>query len=127
MTKYQLTITITTATAAQNVAAVAFAGTSNVSYPAGWTNTYGTSNLRATKLSIQLADGATGHGYVGNANVTNAGANADVDLDPSAMSGNAGAQWSVESQKECNTIDLAQYYVHGSNAGDKINISYQQA
>jgi len=123
LTKFEFTITI--GASALNVAAQAFLGTVGTAYPKGWKNAYGTSFLTSAKLSFQMAPGSTGEGYVGNASVTNAGANSDYVLAPGSGA-NPGGYSSVESQTDENIIDLSQYYVHGSNAGDTVTVSYSQ-
>lgn len=125
MTKYEFTVTI--GASAVNLAAAAFAGTVNVSYPAAWASVYGTRTLLCSRISIQAAGGNTGHVYVGNANVTSIGANADYQLDPNATAANAGTNpLVIESRTDSNILDLGQFWVHGSHAADTLLVSYFQ-
>lgn len=122
MTKYEFTVTI--GASALNLAAQAFLGTVNVAYPAGWIAAYGTGTLRAAKLSFQMLEGGSGRGFVGNSSVTAAGANADYELAAASATAPGGFA-SVESHTDANIVDLAQYWIHGSNSGDKALVSFQ--
>ncbi len=121
MTKYEFTITI--GASAVNVAQAAItAGAVIKGYGALYSNTY----LPAAKLSFQMQHGGSGLGFVGPSTVTSAGANASYEL-AAATASAPGAFAAIESSPVANTIDLAQYWVHGANPGDKILVSYEQA
>ena len=88
-------------------------------------------NLKCSKLSFQVAPLATGGVKIGSAGLTSdnttpgtflsstAGTNPDGSPQP-------GAAWSVESQEDRLVIYPAQYYVHGTHAGDKVMYEYHQ-
>lgn len=86
--------------------------------------------LKACKLQVQLAPGATGNGKVGviptltNDNTTPGtflSPNSNVNPDGSSPSGDA---WSVQSYCDANTLDISQYYFHGTHAGDLLMYNY---
>lgn len=122
MTKYSFVVTIG-ASAVQLSAAAITAGAVIPGYAA----LYGNSYLPCAKLSIALQSGATGRVWEGPSTVTNAGVNADYELDPGGTPTTAGGQAEVMSSPSSNIIDLSQHYLHGSNAGDLVSVTYYQA
>lgn len=80
----------------------------------------------AAKIIVQMAPDATGNGKVGTTSgLTADNATPGIFIPPSAVvnpdgSASPGASWSMEVKTERNTIDLLQYWFHGTHVGDVI-------
>lgn len=114
MTPYQFTVTIG-ASAVNLASAAVSAGAVLPGSGQLFTSTY----IPAAKISLQSKTGNTGSVYIGPSNVSSAGANAMWAL-------TAGQLISAESQNDHNVLNLASYYVHGSNSGDTVLVTYHQ-
>jgi hypothetical protein len=125
MTKYQFAVTIG-ATAVQLSAAAATAGAPHA-FPAGASGLYGAGYLPCTKLIVEMQGGSTGVGYLGDSTVTSSGGGG-ADQVPPGSGSNPGVPFILEAKtNDHNSIDLSQFYLHGSNAGDKASVIYFQA
>lgn len=86
-----------------------------------------TLSVGAAKVFLQVAPGATGGVKVGNsAAMTNDGTtpgiwlNSTTNTNPDATH-QAGDSFSIQSQKDHDTVYPNQYFVHGTHVGDKVN------
>ena len=109
-----------------NLAAQAFAGAAGVSYPNGWPNVYGQNTLSFTRLEAYMDVGSAGAGYLGPSNVDHLGANKAYVLPPPLTAGQMGGYTLIQIYEAANLGDLAQYWAHGANAGDKMVIVFHQ-
>lgn len=85
-----------------------------------------TSYTPCAKVFVQSKEGATGNIYVGGSNVSAAGANAIASIPPGSGT-TPGGSFTIESQNDHNLLDASSYYIHGSNAGDKVRFTIHQA
>lgn len=85
-----------------------------------------TSYTPCCKIFAQMKEGGTGVGWVGTSTMSNAGANSILTLDAATATA-PGSSAAIETQDGWNSLDAAQYYVHGATAGDKIEVTYHQA
>ncbi len=125
MTRYEFTVTIgaspvNLATAAVTAGAV----------PAGWVSAYppgsGIQYLPACKLLLQLRAGATGPVYRGSSASMASDGTSGEEIDAS-QGGGVGGDDLIESQEDCNVIQLGGTWVHGPTAGDLVRVVYHQA
>lgn len=87
--------------------------------------------VRVSKLSFQVAPGATGAVKVGGAGLTTDNTTPGTVLDATAGtnpdgSAQPGGSWGLGSNEDANTIHPSQYYVHGTHAGDLVFYEYHQ-
>jgi hypothetical protein len=123
MTKYTFPITIPASGGGNrvNVATAAIAAGAVIQ---GYRTLYSNTYLPAAKLFFQMKAGDSGTAFIGGATVDQTGAGSDYQITSNAAL--PGGTAAVESQTDSNTVDLSQYYVHGTIPGDIVDVSYQQ-
>jgi hypothetical protein len=87
--------------------------------------------LGCCKLSFQVAPGDKGSVKIGGPGLTSDTTTPGTYLDPANgvnadCSAQSGGLWSVQSYQDCNTINVAGYYVHGTHTGDLVFYEYHQ-
>lgn len=124
MTVYTFAVVVPANNAAPvNLAAAAIAAGA---YLGGSVNSiFSATYLPACRLNAQMARGGTGVGFIGAGGVTYQGVNSYSQLTAATVAIPGGMSM-VESQRDSNVLQLSQYYAHGSNPGDIIEVSYAQ-
>ncbi len=125
MTPYQFNIIIPANNAAPvNLAAAAITASK---YLAGSLagGTFSSHYLPACKITFQMARGGTGPGYIGPINILFDGTNAMKEVAAATTTVPGGGN-SIESYKDRNTLNLADYYAHGVVPGDVMLVTYWQ-
>lgn len=83
-------------------------------------------HIGACKLFVQVAPGATGVVKIGGSSaLTMDNTTGGTFLIPGSGS-NPGEDWSIEDHVNCNTVNIEQYFFHGTHAGDVLMWQYNQ-